>query len=318
MSNVVVIGAGMSGIACARALQAEGVTVRLIDKGRGVGGRMSTRRAAVAGKTITFDHGAQYLDQSEDAAATAALGKGAVNAWHLGDGTSRIVGVPGMAALPRALANGLDVTLNTRVTRVRARCGLFQIETDAGKTAASHVVITVPAPQLAPILGETHPLVQRASNVVMRPCLTLMAAFNRDTPAPFVTRRDANALLTWIAQNDTKPGRSKAYQTWVAQANPDWSAANIDANRSETKRRMVDLLCSELGVVSAKLCHAGLQVWRYGLVETPLGKSFLKDGMLWVGGDWSRGAKVQDAWRSGVDIAANVLHTFDTSLSAKA
>ena len=152
----------------------------------------------------------------------------------------------------------------------------------------------------------------------MRPCLTLMAAFNRDTPAPFVTRRDANALLTWIAQNDTKPGRSTAYQTWVAQANPDWSATNIDADRSETKRRMVDLLCSELGVVSAKLCHAGLQVWRYGLVETPLGKSFLKDGMLWAGGDWCRGAKVQDAWRSGVDIAANVLRTLDSSLSAEA
>ena len=79
---------------------------------------------------------------------------------------------------------------------------------------------------------------------------------------------------------------------------------------------MVDLLCSELGAVSAKLCHMGLQVcamdwWR-------LGNSFLKDGMLWVGGDWCHGAKVQDAWRSGVDIAANVLHTFDTSLSAKA
>ena len=152
-----------------------------------------------------------------------------------GDGASRIVGVPGMAALPRALANGLDITLNTRVTTVRARCGLFQIETDAGKTTASHVVITVPAPQLAPILGETHPLVQRASNVVMRPCLTLMAAFNRDTPAPFVTRRDANALLTWIAKNDTKPGRSTAYQTWVAQANPDWSAANIDADGQRPK-----------------------------------------------------------------------------------
>ena len=90
MSDVVVIGAGMSGIACARALQAKGVTVRLIDKGRSIGGRMSTRRAAVFGKTITFDHGAQYLDQSEDAAAIAALGKGAVDAWYLGDGLSLI------------------------------------------------------------------------------------------------------------------------------------------------------------------------------------------------------------------------------------
>jgi predicted NAD/FAD-dependent oxidoreductase len=317
MSDVVVIGAGMSGIACARALQAEGVAVRLIDKGRGIGGRIATRRTAVAGNTITFDHGVQYLDQSEGAAAIAELGKGAVDAWHLGDGTSRTVGTPGMAALPKALANGLNVTLNTRVTTVRVCGGLWEIKTDTGKTTASHVVITVPAPQLEPILGETHAIVQQASHAVMRPCLTLMAAFNRDTPAPFVTRRDPNALLTWIAQNDTKPGRSTAYKTWVAQANPDWSAANIDADRSETKTQMVDLLCSELGVDRAKLCHAGLQGWRHGLVETPLGKSFLRDGTLWAGGDWCCGAKVQDAWRSGADIAANVMHTLESSLSVE-
>ena len=59
--------------------------MRLIDKGRCIGGRMATRRTAVAGKTITFDHGAQYLDFSEDAAATAAAGKSAVDVWHLGD-----------------------------------------------------------------------------------------------------------------------------------------------------------------------------------------------------------------------------------------
>ena len=96
--------------------------MRLIDKGRYIGGRMATRLTVVAGKTITFEHGAQYLDQSEDAAATAAAGKSAVDVWHLGDGTSRIVGVPGMVALPRALANCLDVTLNSCVKTVKA-CG---------------------------------------------------------------------------------------------------------------------------------------------------------------------------------------------------
>ena len=84
--------------------------MRLIDKGRYIGGRMATRLTVVAGKTITFDHGAQYLYQSEDAAATAAAGKGAVDVRHLGDGTSHIVGVLGMVALPEALANCLDVT----------------------------------------------------------------------------------------------------------------------------------------------------------------------------------------------------------------
>ena len=92
MSDVVVIGAGMSGIACARALQAEGVPVRLIDKGRGIGGRMATRRTAVAGKTITFDHGAQYLDRSEDAAATAALGRELWmrGTWEMGPAASLV------------------------------------------------------------------------------------------------------------------------------------------------------------------------------------------------------------------------------------
>ncbi|MED7679603.1 FAD-dependent oxidoreductase [Rhodobacteraceae bacterium IMCC15231] len=37
--GLVVIGAGMSGIACARALQAAGLPVRLIDKGAGISGQ---------------------------------------------------------------------------------------------------------------------------------------------------------------------------------------------------------------------------------------------------------------------------------------
>ncbi|MEL6104008.1 MAG: FAD-dependent oxidoreductase [Pseudomonadota bacterium] len=313
MTDVLVTGAGMSGIACARALQTAGVSVRLIDKGRGIGGRVATRRADVAGESITFDHGTQYLDQSEDAESIAKLGRGAVDVWQIGDRTHRVVGVPGMAALPKALAHGLDVALNTRVTTVVERGAHWQIETDAGKMTASHVVVTVPAPQLAPILGETHTIVQQSASAVMRPCLTLMAAFDRDTPAPFVTRRDANAVLTWIAQNNTKPGRSNAYSTWVAQAHPDWSEAHIDADRSEIKMRMVDLLCSALSVAPSKLRHAGLQGWRYGLVETHLGKPFLSEGTLWAGGDWCCGPKIQDAWRSGLAIAASILHSFRTS-----
>ncbi len=307
MIDIVVIGAGMSGIACARALHAAGLSVRLIDKGRGIGGRMATRRATVAGNGITFDHGAQYLDQGQDAANIAALGPEAVAEWHLAEGTSRLVGVPGMASLPKVLAQDLDVTLNTRVLTLKEIANVYEIETDAGKTTASHAVFTVPVPQLTPILGEAHVIVQKASHVLMRPCFTFMAVLSHDTGAPFVTKRAANSVLTWISQNDTKPGRSKAYQTWIAQAHPDWSTINIDVDRSEIKKQMADLLCSELGVDPFKICYSDLQRWRYGLVEKPLGQSFLRHKMLWAGGDWCCGPKVQDAWRSGIDIATDVL-----------
>ena len=74
MSDVVVFGAGVSWIACAKAQQAEGASVRLIDKGRFIGGRMVSSWTAVTGKAITLDYGAQYPDQSEDAAYSAAVG----------------------------------------------------------------------------------------------------------------------------------------------------------------------------------------------------------------------------------------------------
>ena len=73
MIDILIIGAGMSGIACARVLRTAGAPVRLIDKGRDIGVRMATRKATVAGNSITFDHGVQYLDQSQDTAKIAAL-----------------------------------------------------------------------------------------------------------------------------------------------------------------------------------------------------------------------------------------------------
>ena len=48
---VTVVGAGIAGLACARALTAGGSAVRVLDRGRRPGGRMSSRtlhdRAAV-------------------------------------------------------------------------------------------------------------------------------------------------------------------------------------------------------------------------------------------------------------------------------
>jgi predicted NAD/FAD-dependent oxidoreductase len=56
-----IIGAGMAGLACADALKEAGHNVALFDKGRGPGGRMSTRRMETPLGEVAFDHGAQYF-----------------------------------------------------------------------------------------------------------------------------------------------------------------------------------------------------------------------------------------------------------------
>ena len=45
--RIAVIGAGIAGLSCATELQGAGVTVRIFEKSRGPGGRMSTRRSFV-------------------------------------------------------------------------------------------------------------------------------------------------------------------------------------------------------------------------------------------------------------------------------
>ena len=53
MIPVIIIGAGMAGLACARRLADAGVIPVVLDKGRGIGGRAATRRAG----EWQFDHG---------------------------------------------------------------------------------------------------------------------------------------------------------------------------------------------------------------------------------------------------------------------
>ena len=57
MIPIVIIGAGIAGLACARRLAEAGLAPVLLDKGRGIGGRVATRRMG----DMQFDHGAQYV-----------------------------------------------------------------------------------------------------------------------------------------------------------------------------------------------------------------------------------------------------------------
>ena len=110
----------------------------------------------------------------------------------------------GMSAIPKALGDGLDIRQRVQVTRLQQDGVGWVLHLDTGTMTAAKVVVTVPAPQVAGLLKEGHPLLADLAPVRLVPCLTLMAAVA--APAPFITRQDSDDPLSWIAPRQCQTG----------------------------------------------------------------------------------------------------------------
>lgn len=313
-AEVVIIGAGMSGLACARRLAQAGRSPLILDKGQGIGGRMATRRVMLTDGEVRFDHGAQYVTARDPGFAALLKGlSGAVAVWDDGAGIPLLVGLPGMSDLPRAMAKGLEVRQAVEVTSLRQTDQGWVVQAGGEDLVARRVVLTVPAPQVTRLLDPAHPLVAPLARVEMAPCLTLMTAFPADAARPFVSRVSDTHPLAWIAQDSTKPSRSGPATTWVAQASPEWSARYLEESAAAIAARLLPLLCAEIGTAPSDALHTAAHRWRFARVTAPLGEPFLRsdDGALYLGGDWCLGPRVEAAWQSGEAIARDILGEHD-------
>jgi len=297
----------MAGLSCARTLADAGRTVTVLDKSRGLGGRLATRRAE---NGLQFDHGAQYVTAREPAfqdLLAAAGDAGAAASWSMGERTG-FVGVPAMNGLAKHLAGGLEIRRSFQVEEIQPRGDGWAVSSQDEILEFDILILTAPAPQSAALLGTEHPLAREIRHVKMLPCWTLMAAFADPATVSFRTRRTPDAPLSWIALDSSKPGRTSR-SCWVAQAGPKWSEQHLEDEKSAVRESLLALLCDALGCSPEDALHADVHRWRYARVDVAYGSAFLKDesGSLYLGGDWCLGARVEAAWQSGTAIARDLL-----------
>lgn len=322
---IAVIGAGMAGLTCARALSAAGHGVTVFDKGRGVGGRLATRRVEIDGETLSFDHGAQYVTARDPAFQTfigEAVRAGKAGLWQPetshGGATGRRsdwwVGAPSMSALVKTPAlQALHPRTGEKVVRISGSARAWMLTLDSGHTHGpfSAVVVTAPAPQAADLLPETAASGRQALAAVRYgPCWTAMAAFATALPGADLYR-DNTADLAWTARNGTKPGRGGPHDCWTLQASPDWSRTHLEEDGETVAGRLLALFAEKAGAPLPTPVHLSAHRWRYARVETPLGASHWEDGALglYAGGDWALGARVECAHDSGLAIAESIVRT---------
>ncbi len=316
VQKVAVIGAGLAGLACARRLAAGGAEVTIYEKSRGPGGRMSTRRAL----GTSFDHGAQYFTVRDTGFGTrlAPLTERGTVApfvarWGAGapEDSQLWVGVPGMSAVGRALAMGLVLHAERRITGlVREATGWWLDDTEGRRSGPyARVAVAVPAPQVAAIDGIPESVVGALAHVRMEACLALMVTFQAPLAAPFDIDLRADPVLAFVCRNSAKPDRGST-EAWVLHADGEYSRDRLEADEPSVTGELLAAFGRRVGGEAGSLLTGTvLHRWRYARVCVPLDRDCLYDEESGVGlcGDWCLAARVEAAYQSGDALAGQIL-----------
>lgn len=329
--RIAVIGAGMSGAACARLLADAGCAVQVFDKSRGVGGRMATRRAewpAADGQVqqVRFDHGvpgfsahaAEFLRFVEQAARDGLLARWvprlAPGSYAPLDDAALWVATPDMPALCRALLAGLPLRTQCTVDALQRTPAGWRL-LSAGSVVGEGfdaVVLAIPPAQAATLL-QPHQAdwARRAQAMPMQPCWVLMGVTTADAaPADWDLAWPTEGPLAWVLRNEAKPGRPPApgHAHWVLQATARWSLTHLEAPAAEVQSALQAALAAWLGQPQ-QWQHAAVHRWRYASVPraagAPVAGRCAWDAALGLGvcGDAWGGSGVEGAWSSGRALA---------------
>jgi predicted NAD/FAD-dependent oxidoreductase/deoxyribodipyrimidine photolyase len=314
--RVLVVGAGLAGVTAASLLAQMGVDVEVVDKSRGPGGRLSTRRA----EKTRFDHGCQdfvahdprFAQQVRRWMASgfvtpARVRRGYIDrrGWHIVPAKEpRYVATPKMSILPRRVLGAVPSHLRTEVSRIAPDGGAWRVwagDEDLGLW--DRVLVTAPAPQAACMLVDAVPeLVTQLTEVQYDPCWSVMIWAKGTMPPLDVVHFDRGSMASFHRQ-DVLPGRDGPPR-WVAQGSAEWTRENLELDK-ETAGRV--LASGFMAVTDLQPTRFLAHRWRYARVATPMGVDHIWDRGIGIAGDACLGSTVEQVWLSGVAAAGALL-----------
>jgi renalase len=311
--DILIIGAGMSGLTAGRRLHAAGWGVAVVDKGRVPGGRMATR-SFEGGR---FDYGAQFFTLRDDALAAMAAewqAVGLAEPWT----QYRFRAPRGMRSIAERLAEDLDVRTGVTVARIAGGGEQWRAWTMAGEElTARTILLTAPVPQSLALLDAGGVVLDEDSRLLLRraqyrKCLTVLARV--DSPVQLGERGFAepgDGVLSWVADNYVK-GVSGEPGALTLHATAEFSERNWETSSAEVLQRMMAAAEPYLqGRGKAFYVHR----WRYAEPVETLPHPFHAVGRLVFAGDVFGGPRVGGAVRSGAAAAEYLLRSYPPAAS---
>lgn len=286
-TDVLVVGAGITGLMAAYTLQKAGLRVLVLDKGRGVGGRLATRRIGPG----YADHGAQFFTVRSPEFRKLVkewLAEERVFVWGHGwsdgsivpgpkdghsphsDGHPRYAMSGGMTSIPKYLATHLNTDLEVHVSQIMPKDGGWEaVSRDGRKYYCRAVILTPPVPQSLALLAAGNTMLHRddqssLTRLTYAPCLCglFWVEGKVHLPEPGALQRPFHPI-SWIADNQRK-GISPDATLITMHGNPIFSQAHFNTPEAD----VLDLFQASLKnhmAADAVVLQAQLKKWRFSL-----------------------------------------------------
>lgn len=319
MKSVLVIGGGLAGLTAANHLQAAGRRVQVIDKGRGIGGRLATRRV----ESAVFDYGAQYFtvrDSQFAAVVDQWQQQNVVRIWSNGfgnsagelssDGHPRYVGVGGMRGIAKHLANGLSATPGIKIESIHYDGSEWLATANGAAYRGEALIVTPPVPQSLALLDaggvdlapeHREPLKQIEYHPCLAALVTLAGPSNIPDPGGLFL---SEGPLSWIADNTQKHVSPQTCAVTL-HAGPEFSRNHYEEDLESVGQKLVSAAEQWLG---SDVIEVQVHRWRYSLPFKTFPERCLKvENSLVFAGDAFGGPRIEGAVLSGLAAAKAIL-----------
>jgi renalase len=322
----------LAGLVAATVLQQEGIQVTVLDKGRGIGGRLATRRIRddAFGQGV-FDYGAQYftvrdprfrtwVDQWLEVGVAAEWSPGFTTEDGVlhGVGKPRYRGVQGIRGIAKHLAEDLDVHTSTRVVEISWDRGGWTVRTEAGWLfRGSFLVLTPPVPQSLELIhasGVMLPSVveDRLQAVAYESCLAVLALLRGPSQIPEPGGMWLSGKsIAWIGDNQQK-GISPRGAAVTIHAGARFSRTHWETDEDIIAGQLLAAAGRWLG---SEVAQYQVHRWRYSKPSTFYGESCLhldEPGPWVLAGDALVAPRIEGAFLSGLSAAEAILSWLST------
>ncbi len=330
MKDVVIIGAGMAGLVCAQQLSQAGYSVLVVEKSRGLGGRVATRRLH-----DTFaDHGACYLKPKDELMTRFVELLCQRDVLRIWDGVflekptlstssievPRYIAPEGMSSIAKFLAQGLNILLNQRAIAIHSndKEWFISLESSDEQITAKALVVAIPAPQALALLQPLATTVDtkfidKLASVEFFPSISVMAGYSpkeRSLLEWNAVTLENDEILTWIGYEGSK--RTTVQPVFVVQSSAKFAETHLETVDLQPVGQQMLQVAADSVKFPWLSNPEWMQVhrWRYAFPQSSLEDILTAQTSLPLVccGDWCGGNLIAGAMHSGI-AAANQINS---------